>query len=144
MATVDVSVKSALRPDDAWALASDLDRFDEWLTIFGGWRSPVPKQIEKGTRVASCVKVKGFRNVINWEVTEYEPPKRLAMKGSGRGGVRITLTLTIDEDGAGSRYHLVAKLAGGLLNSPVGNLVAKVLKADVNKSVSKLAQLQAA
>jgi hypothetical protein len=66
------------------------------------------------------------------------------MKGSGRGGVRITLTLTIDEDGAGSRYHLVAKLAGGLLNSPVGNLVAKVLKADVNKSVSKLAQLQAA
>ena len=26
----------------AWELASDLQRFDEWMTIFGGWRSPVP------------------------------------------------------------------------------------------------------
>jgi uncharacterized protein YndB with AHSA1/START domain len=144
MATVDVSVKSDLPPDDAWALASDLDRFDEWLTIFGGWRSDVPDQIEEGTRVASCIKVKGFRNVIHWEVTEYEPPRRLELKGSGRGGVRIALTLTVDPDKPGSVYHLVANLTGALLNGPVGRLVAKVLKSDVDKSVANLAQLQAA
>jgi hypothetical protein len=142
MATVDVSVSSELRPDDAWALASDLNRFDEWLTIFGGWRSPVPEKITKGTRVASCIKVKGFRNIIRWEVTEWTPPRRLELKGSGRGGVRIALTLTIDDDGQGSCYHLVAKLTGGLLNTPVGGLVAKVLKSDVDKSVDNLAQLQ--
>jgi hypothetical protein len=115
-----------------------------WLTIFGGWRSPVPDKVEKGTRVASCIKVKGFRNVIRWEVTEWAPPRRLELKGSGRGGVRIALTLTIDDDDSGSRYHLVAKLTGGLLNTPVGGLVAKVLKSDVDKSASNLAQLQVA
>jgi uncharacterized protein YndB with AHSA1/START domain len=144
MATVDVSVSSDLQPDDAWALASDLDRFDDWLTIFGGWRSALPKKVEKGTRVASCVKVKGFRNVIHWEVTEYEPPRRLELKGTGRGGVRIALTLTINDENTGSSYHLVADLSGGVLNTPVGKLVAKVLRSDVHKSVSNLAQLQAA
>jgi uncharacterized protein YndB with AHSA1/START domain len=144
MATVDVSVGSDLPPDEAWALASDLDRFEDWLTIFGGWRSAVPKKIEKGTRVASCVKVKGFRNVIRWEVTEYEPPRSLELKGTGRGGVRIALTLTVNDEPKGSSYHLVANLSGGLLNTPVGKIVAKVLRSDVDKSVANLAQLQPA
>ena len=50
MATVDVSVPSEVSPQRAWELASDLQRFDEWMTIFGGWRSPVPAQIGEGTR----------------------------------------------------------------------------------------------
>ncbi len=50
MATVDVSVSSDLSPEKAWELASDLSRFDEWLTIFGGWKSQVPTQVEVGTK----------------------------------------------------------------------------------------------
>ena len=83
MASVDVSVSSDLTPEQAWALASDLDRFDEWLTIFGGWKSPVPDVIEKGTTVSSLIKVKGFRNTIHWEVTDYDAPKRIELCGSG-------------------------------------------------------------
>ncbi|MBI5736797.1 MAG: SRPBCC family protein, partial [Mycolicibacterium neoaurum] len=53
MAKVNVSVSSELTPDQAWKLASDLQRFDEWLTIFAGWRSPPPAVIEQGTKVSS-------------------------------------------------------------------------------------------
>src|SRR6185436_21045770 len=101
MATVDVSVSSALSPDQAWALASDLDRFDEWLTIFGGWKSPVPAVIDEGTTVSSLIKVKGFRNTIHWEVTEYAKPTSIAMRGSGRGGVHILLKMRIVDDRPG-------------------------------------------
>ena len=59
----------------AWALASDLRRFEEWLTIFGGWRSEVPSVIDVDTYVSSLIKVKGFRNVIHWQVTRYDEPK---------------------------------------------------------------------
>jgi len=45
MAKVDVAASSDPSPEQAWALASDLRRFDEWLTIFGGWRIEVPAQI---------------------------------------------------------------------------------------------------
>ena len=149
MATVDVAVSSDLSPERAWALASDLRRFEEWLTIFGGWRSEVPAQIEVGTCVSSCMKVKGFRNVVHWRVTRYDEPKLIELVGRGRPGIRIALTLCVQkvEPGplsdvaSGSVFQVVADLSGGLLSTPVGRLVAKVLESDVRKSVSNLAAL---
>jgi hypothetical protein len=142
MATVDVSVSSDLTPARAWALASDLRRFDEWLTIFAGWRSEVPSQIEAGTCVSSCVKVKGFRNVVHWRVTRYDEPKLIEIVGRGRPGIRIALTLCVRDDKPGSTFQVVADLSGGVLSTPVGRLVAKVLKSDVRKSVENLAALR--
>ena len=146
---VDVAVSSDLSPEKAWALASDLRRFDEWLTIFGGWRSENPAQIEDGTCMSSCMKVKGFRNVVHWRVTRYDEPKLIELVGRGRPGIRIALTLCVvkNETGAranvaaGSVFQVVADLSGGLLSTPVGRLVAKVLESDVRKSVSNLAAL---
>jgi uncharacterized protein YndB with AHSA1/START domain len=141
MANVDVSVSSGLTAEQAWKLASDLHRFDEWLTIFGGWRGPVPDVIEKGTMVSSCIKVKGVRNTIHWEVTEYDEPHRIALQGRGSGGVRISLTMTVIDHDPGTRFHLLAELKGGVLSGPVGSLVARVIRSDVEKSVKNLVAL---
>ena len=143
MAKIDVSVATDLAPQPAWKLASDLRRFDEWLTIFGGWRSEVPTTIEEGTCVSSCIKVKGFRNVIHWRVTRYDEPKLIEMSGAGRGGVRISLTIEVQEDPPGSPVSSVlAELKGGLLSTRIGQLVAKVLQSEVRKSVTNLAALR--
>jgi hypothetical protein len=142
MATVDVSVTSDLSPERAWALASDLRRFDEWLTIFGGWRSEVPSQIEPGTCVSSLIKVKGFRNVIHWRVTRYDEPKEIELVGTGRPAICIALRLCVKDNKPGSVFQVIADLTGGLLNTRIGKLVAKVLESDVRKSVAKLAVLR--
>ena len=142
MATVDVSVSSDLSPEKAWELASDLRRFDEWLTIFGGWRSEVPTEVEVGTSVSSAIKVKGFRNVIHWRVTRYDEPKTIELVGRGKPAVCIALRLCVKEDEPGSTFQVVADLTGGLLNTRVGNLVAKVVESDVRKSVTNLAALR--
>lgn len=142
MAAVDVSVSSDLSPKAAWALASDLSRFDEWLTIFAGWRSEVPADIEVGTCVSSLIKVKGFRNTIHWHVTRYDEPKQIEMVGRGRPGIRIALTLCVRDDAPGSTFQVVADLSGGLLNTRIGRLVAKVIESDVRKSVANLAALR--
>ncbi|GAC69630.1 hypothetical protein GS4_26_00780 [Gordonia soli NBRC 108243] len=138
-----VGIESDLDPAAAWKLASDLSRFGEWMTIFGGWRSPVPDQIRQGTKVSSLITVKGFRNVIHWTVTEYDEPNRIALAGSGRGGVRIDIAMKVGRAGdGGSHFDLTADLSGGLLNGPIGRLVAKVLESDVRKSISNLAALR--
>jgi hypothetical protein len=142
MATVDVSVSSDLSPEHAWALASDLRRFEEWLTIFGGWRSEVPSQVEVGTCVSSCIKVKGFRNTIHWRVTRYDEPKRIELVGRGRPAIRIALTLCVKENNSGSVFQVFADVSGGLLNTRIGKLVAKVIESDVRKSVENLATLR--
>jgi hypothetical protein len=144
MATVNVSVSSELSPRQAWSLAADLNRFDEWLTIFGGWNGPLPESVTKGTTVASLIKVKGFRNVIHWQVTGFDVLKCIEMRGSGRGGVHIALTMKITGNRPGSMFHLRAELTGGLLNGPVGVVVAKVLESDVRRSVENLAALPVA
>ncbi|MDG5484224.1 type II toxin-antitoxin system Rv0910 family toxin [Mycolicibacterium gadium] len=149
MATVDVSVSSDLSPEKAWELASDLSRFDEWLTIFGGWKSEVPTEVEVGTTVSSTIKVKGFRNVIHWRVTRYDEPKAIELVGRGKPAVCIALRLCVkevpgpsDDVVPGSVFQVIADLTGGLLNTRVGNLVAKVLESDVRRSVTNLAALR--
>jgi hypothetical protein len=142
MARVDVAVSSELSPNRAWALASDLRRFDEWLTIFDGWRSEVPAQVEVGTCASSCIKVKGFRNIVHWRVTRYDEPKLIELVGRARPGIRIALTLCVRDDKPGSTFQVVADLSGGLLSTPVGRLVARVIGSDVRKSVANLATLR--
>lgn len=142
MAKVDVSTTSDVDPEAAWKLASDLARFDEWMTIFGGWRGEVPPNVKKGTRVSSLIKVKGFRNVIHWEVTHYDEPNSIELQGRGRGGVRITVAMSVAPRNPGSDFHLAADISGGVLGGPVGRLVARVLRSDVQKSVKNLAELR--
>ncbi|UXA04556.1 SRPBCC family protein [Mycobacterium sp. SMC-2] len=142
MARLNVSVSSEVDPGAAWKLASDLSRFDEWMTIFAGWRGPVPDKIEEGTCVSSCVKVKGFRNVIHWTVTRYDEPKAIALQGRGRGGIRLGVAMTVTAENPGTDFHLTAELRGGLLSGPIGGLVARVLRSDVEKSVNNLAAMQ--
>jgi len=142
MARVDVSMSSDVEPESAWKLASDLNRFDEWMTIFGGWRGTVPSTIEDGTCVSSLIKVRGFRNVIHWKVTRYDDPKSIELQGRGRGGIRIAVAMTVVSNHPGSTFHLTADLKGGLLTGPIGKLVARVLRSDVRKSVNNLAALQ--
>jgi hypothetical protein len=142
VARVDVSTSSDLSPQSAWKLASDLSRFGDWMTIFGGWRSRVPSTIEKGSRVSSLIKVKGFRNVIHWTITQYDEPKAIELAGSGRAGVRITVAMKVTDNNPGSTFRLSADLSGGLLNGPLGRLVARIIKSDVRRSVGNLAALE--
>jgi polyketide cyclase/dehydrase/lipid transport protein len=142
MANIDVAVATELAPEQAWKLASDLHRFDEWLTIFGGWRSEVPETIEVGTCVSSCIKVKGFRNIIHWRVDRYDEPRLIALNGAGRGGVRISLTIEVLDAPPGAKFKVLAELKGGLLSTRIGQLVAKVLQSEVRKSVTNLAALR--
>lgn len=142
MSRVDVSTSSDVEPEAAWKLASDLRRFDEWMTIFGGWRGKVPSTVEEGTCVSSCIKVKGFRSVVHWKVTHYDEPNSVELRGRAKGGIRISVALKVSADDPGSVFHLTADLRGGVLSGPVGKLVARVLRSDVRTSIENLAVLR--
>ena len=142
MAQVNVSTSSDLGPGAAWKLASDLSRFGEWMTIFAGWRGEMPSTIEQGTKVSSCIRVKGFRNVVHWTVTRYDEPTSIELQGRGRGGIRITVAMSVTDKQPGSTFDLTADLNGGVLSGPVGKIVARVLRSDVRTSVENLAAMQ--
>lgn len=142
MATISVTVQMPENPQGAWDKASALDRFDEWMTIHGGWCSPPPKVIQKGTEVESLVKVKGFKNTIQWTFTEYKEPELIEMSGRGKGGIKISMTIHVRDSPSGSELTLDADFGGGVLFGPVGKVVARALDTDVKKSVANLAALK--
>jgi carbon monoxide dehydrogenase subunit G len=140
VAKLSVSVDVPLPPEQAWAAASDLSRYKEWLSIHRVWRSKLPETLEKGTQLVSIVEVKGMPNLIKWTIVNYKPPEAMTLDGDGKGGVKVKLVGKIkpaEQDPAGSTVTFDVHLGGPALFGPIGMLVAGALKGDIRASLDK-------
>ncbi len=137
MAKLSVSVDVPLPPEKAWACASDLSRFKEWLTIHRVWRSKLPETLEKGTVIESIVEVKGMPNRITWTIVHFKPPEAMTLNGDGVGGVKVKLIGKVKPAGDGSTVTFDVHLGGFALFGPIGMVVAAALKGDIRESLSR-------
>ncbi|MGH3958060.1 type II toxin-antitoxin system Rv0910 family toxin [Mycobacterium sp.] len=137
MGKVSGSIDVPLRPEAAWAHASDLSRYKEWLTIHRIWRSKLPETLEKGTVIESIVEVKGMPNRIRWTIVHYKPPEAMTLNGHGVGGVRVKLLAKIKPHGDGSVVSFDVHLGGPALFGPIGMVVARALRSDIRESLHK-------
>lgn len=140
MAKLSVSVDVPLPPEKAWEAASNLSRYREWLTIHRVWRSTLPDTLEKGTKLASVVEVKGMLNLVRWTIVSYKPPQSLTLDGDGKGGVKVKLIGRVKpagQDSAGSTVTFDVHLGGAALFGPIGMIVASSLKSDIRESLDK-------
>jgi carbon monoxide dehydrogenase subunit G len=137
MAKLSVSVDVPLPPETAWACASDLSRYKEWLTIHRVWRTKPPEKLEKGTVVESIVEVKGMANRMKWTIVNFKPPEAMTLDGVGRGGVKVKLIGRVKPSGDGSTVTFDVHLGGPALFGPIGMLVAGALKSDIRESLNK-------
>jgi hypothetical protein len=78
---------------------------------------------------------KGMRNRVTWTVTKWDPPHEVAMSGSGKGGTKYGVTLTVRPSKGGSTLGLRLELGGRPLFGPVGSAAARAVKGDVQKSL---------
>jgi carbon monoxide dehydrogenase subunit G len=137
MAKLSVSVDVPLPPETAWACASDLSRYKEWLTIHRVWRTKPPEKLEKGTVVESIVEVKGMATRIKWTIVHFKPPEAMTLDGDGRGGVKVKLIGKVKPSGEGSTVTFDVHLGGPALFGPIGMVVAGALKGDIRESLNK-------
>lgn len=137
MAKLSVSIDVPLSPEQAWQAASDLSRFDEWLTIHRVWRSTLPETLDKGTKISSIVEVKGMHNRVNWTIVNYKPPESMTLNGDGVGGVKIKLIARVKPVAEGASVQLDIHLGGPALFGPIGMVVAGALKGDIRQSLEQ-------
>ncbi len=138
MAKLSDSVDVPLPPQKSWECASDLSRFNEWLTIHRVWRSKLPETLEKGTTIDSIVEVKGLATRVKWTIVHYNPPQAMTLNGDGRGGVKIKLMAKITPEGDdNSVVTFDIHLGGHALFGPIGMVVAAALKGDIRESLNK-------
>jgi hypothetical protein len=141
MAKLASSIEVPLSPDKAWEAASDLSRYDDWLSIHRMWRSALPETLEKGTQISSVVEVKGMLNRVDWTIVHYNPPGSLTLNGVGKGGVRVKLMAKITPSGDGSNVAFDIHLGGPALFGPIGMVVAAALRSDIHRSLDKFKEL---
>ena len=137
MAKLSVSIDVPLPPEQAWAHASNLSRYKEWLTIHRVWRSKLPEQLEKGTVIESIVEVKGMPNRLTWTIVNYKPPEAMTLDGIGVGGVKVKLIAKVKPKDDNSVVSLDVHLGGPALFGPIGMIVAAALKSDIRESLRK-------
>lgn len=137
MVKLSVSVDVPLSPEKAWECASDLSRYQDWLSIHRVWRSRLPETLEKGTQLESIVEVKGMPNRIQWTIVHYRPPEAMTLNGYGKGGVKVKLIGKVKPSGNGSTFSLDVHLGGPALFGPIGMVVAGALKGDIRESLNK-------
>lgn len=141
MTRLKVTETFGLSPQAAWDRASDLARFEQWLTIHDGWRGPVPETVEQGLRMTSVISVRGMRNRIDWVLDEYSPIERIGLTGDGKGGTKVALTVTIEPAGEGSAITMDVEFSNPMARGPVASAVGRSLKGDIKKSMARLAAL---
>ncbi|OBH43610.1 type II toxin-antitoxin system Rv0910 family toxin [Mycobacterium mantenii] len=141
MAAVDLTADVPMTPQDMWDRVSDLSDLGDWLIMHEGWRSDLPDEIVEGTQVIGVARAKGFRNRVTWTVTTWDPPHEVAMSGSGKGGAKYAVTLTVRATGNGSTLGLRLELGGRALFGPVGSAAARAVKGDVQKSLANFVEL---
>ncbi len=130
-------------PEEAWAVLSDMSRFEEWMTIHDKWNTDVPAQISVGTKVTEQLTIMGMTNKIEWTVEEYNPPKSLKISGTGLAGAQISFTLSV---GAGSsdataEVKIDAEFTGQMMVGAIGQAVEKNAGVELDKSLAQLAAL---
>jgi len=138
---VDLTADVPMTPQDMWDHVSDLEDLGDWLIMHEGWRSELPDEIAEGTQIVGVARAKGLRNRVTWTVTTWDPPREVAMTGSGKGGAKYAVTLTVRATDEGSTLGLRLELGGRALFGPVGSAAARAVKGDVQKSLQNFVEL---
>jgi hypothetical protein len=141
MAAVDMAADVPISPQQMWDHVSDLSNLGDWLVLHEGWRSELPDELSEGTQVVGVARAKGLRNRVTWTVTSWEPPHQVALSGSGKGGAKYAVTLTVQPTQQGSALGLRLELGGRALFGPVGSAAARAVRGDVEKSLKQFVEL---
>jgi hypothetical protein len=141
VAAVDLTADVPMTPQDMWDHVSDLEDLGDWLIMHEAWRSELPDEIAEGTQIVGVARAKGLRNRVTWTVTTWDPPREVAMTGSGKGGAKYAVTLTVRPTDEGSTLGLRLELGGRALFGPVGSAAARAVKGDVQKSLQNFVEL---
>jgi hypothetical protein len=141
MAAVDMTADVPMSPQEMWDHVANLSNLGDWLVMHEGWRSELPDELTEGAEVVGVARAKGLRNRVTWTVTTWEPPHQVALSGSGKGGAKYAVTLTVRETKKGSALGLRLELGGRALFGPVGSAAARAVKGDVEKSLKQFVEL---
>jgi uncharacterized membrane protein len=133
MAKIVQSIEIARRPEEVFAYLDELERHGEWQDQIVSVKRETPGPTGVGTRATDTRKMGGRTVEMTWEITEYDPPRRVSFRGIN-GPLRPHGTVTVEPAGEGSRVTTELELVP---HGVAGKLLAPVATSQARKQVPK-------
>jgi uncharacterized protein YndB with AHSA1/START domain len=107
MAAITDTIEIARRPEDVFAYIDELDRHGEWQEDIVSVRVEGEGPTRVGTRSVEVRKMGGREQTVTYEITEHDPPRSFAFRGTD-GPLRPLGKGTIEalDGGARSRFTI--------------------------------------
>jgi uncharacterized membrane protein len=120
-------------PADVFAYLDQLDRHGEWQTAIQEVTGVSDGPTGVGTRATEKRRVPGGVREMTYEITEHEPPRRVAFKGLD-GPIRPVGTVVIEplDDGTRSRLRLEFDVQG----HGFGKVIAPLVRLDAKRHIA--------
>ena len=139
MQRVERSAVIAAPPAEVFAYLSDLDNLSEWQMGITSARRTSEGEMGVGATALVARELMGQVIEATLTVTEYEPPRRIAI-GSEVSGVRVlgTLDLTPAGDGDTTELGFAMEIRGSLLTMFMEPMIAGAAGGDIDASLERL------
>jgi uncharacterized protein YndB with AHSA1/START domain len=123
MTTIERSIHIDASPEDVFTQLETWDGLRRWSTITVDHTGP-PSCSQVGERFQQTIRVAGIDLRTDWEVTDYDPPRRIAYRATGPGDSHTRMRQHVTADGDGSRLDLEVEyeLPAGVLGQAVDRL----------------------
>ncbi len=130
---------------EVFAYLSDLDRLSEWQAGVVSARRTSPGELGAGATALVVREVMGNRVEAPLTITEYDPPRRLAI-GSEVSGVKAHATLDFAEADAGRATDLTfaMEIRGSGFTGFIEGMIASAAGGDIDSSLERLRERFAA
>lgn len=119
-------------PEDVFAYLDQLDRHREWQTQIVETRTETDGPTRVGTRATDKRQVPGGAREFTYEITEHDPPRRVAFRGLN-GPVRPLGTVSVEPLDGGSRSSVTLEF--NLEGHGFGKLIAPLARRDARRHI---------
>lgn len=141
MKRVERSATIPAPPSEVFDYLSDLDRLSEWQAGVVSARRTSPGEMGTGATALVTREIMGNRVEAPLTVTEYEPPRRLAI-GSEVSGVKAHATLDFADSDAGRATDLTfaMEIRGSGFTGFIEGMIASAAGGDIDASLARLGE----
>ena len=141
MKRVERSATIQASPAEVFAYLSDLDRLSEWQAGVVSARRTSPDEMGVGATALVTREVMGNRVEAPLTVTEYDPPRRLAI-GSEVSGVKAhaTLDFLATNGGGATDLTFAMEIRGSGFSGFIEGMIASAAGGDIDASLARLGE----
>ena len=138
MVRIDFTVEVERDAQEIFDYLIDLARLPEWQS--SAVESHADGPLTEGARIVERRRILGREVESELEVTAFEPPCRLTLKGL-RGPVRFTVDHRLVEDGDSTLVHVVAEAKPGTFMKLAEPLLARTAEEALRKDFDRMKEI---